>query len=330
MSHSSSPPRAAVLFIAFNREDTTRQVFEAIRKARPPRLYFACDGPRNPKEAERCNAVRAIAKEVDWPCQVLTRFLDGNQGIRRGVSGAIDWFFAHEERGIILEDDTLPVPSFFGYCEELLERYKDDERIWMIQGSNLMTEWPAGDPSSYWFSTHGYGAPWGWASWRRAWVHYDVDMKRWPVLREDPVFNAHFLNAVEKREAHFQFHHTYTGEIHSWSYQMDLQRILQRAVNILPTRNLIRNIVFGQAGTNTVVSRDKRDKRDQRDLELPLKHPDHFMVDEARDLAHFDRYVNVWSTPGKRFRAIFRRMLPAPLVDRISTWVLHMRTHRER
>ena len=325
MKAPDKPLRTAVLLIAFNRVDTARQVFAAIRKARPSRLYFACDGARNAEEQVRCNEVRALAKEVDWDCEVKTRFLEHNAGIMHGVSGAIGWFFEHEAEGIILEDDTLPVPSFFGYCEELLERYRHDRRIWMIQGNNLMCEWSGEGSESYYFSTHGYGAPWGWAGWRRVWEKYDVGMSEWTTMKDSPLFNAHFLNGTEKREAHFLFHHTHTGEIKSWSYQMDFKRIMDRGVNIIPNRNLIRNIGFGSQGTNTLVSSDPRDKQDQSDIDLPLVHPGHCMVDEARDLAYFNKYIKVWATPGKRFRAIFKRVLPEPMVHGISSWALRMR-----
>jgi len=134
---SSTP----VLFIVFNRPETTRRVFEAIRAARPERLYVAADGPRSgrPEESARCALVRQIATAVDWPCDVQTRFLDENLGCGRAVTAAIDWFFEHEPAGIILEDDTLPHPDFFGFCGELLDRYATDERIGMIRGFNPMT-----------------------------------------------------------------------------------------------------------------------------------------------------------------------------------------------
>jgi len=119
-----------VLFLIFNRPDTTTRVFEAIRAARPERLYVAADGPRMTREgeAERCAEARRIATAVDWPCEVKTLFRETNLGCRAAVSGAITWFFEHEEEGIILEDDCLPDPSFFPYCTELLAHYRDTGR----------------------------------------------------------------------------------------------------------------------------------------------------------------------------------------------------------
>jgi hypothetical protein len=131
----------AVLFLVFNRPDPTRRVFDAIRAARPARLYVAADGPRADRagEAERCAEVRAMATAVDWPCEVLTLFRDANLGCKRGVAEGIDWFFAHEAEGIILEDDVLPHPSFFAYCATLLERYRTVPRPAMYSRAIFMS-----------------------------------------------------------------------------------------------------------------------------------------------------------------------------------------------
>jgi GT2 family glycosyltransferase len=131
-SNTFTPPhplKTAVLFLIFNRPDTTKQVFAAIRKAKPPKLYVAADGPRadNPGEAEKVEQVRLIATNIDWDCELKTLFRDENLGCGKGVSSAITWFFENEGEGIILEDDCLPSQSFFWYCEELLERYREDK-----------------------------------------------------------------------------------------------------------------------------------------------------------------------------------------------------------
>ena len=133
------PLKTAVLFLIFNRPDTTKQVFEAIRKSKPPRLYVAADGPRTDKsgEAEKVEQVRRIAMQVDWNCEVKTLFREENLGCGKAVSSAITWFFKNEEEGIILEDDCLPNQSFFWFCEELLERYRDDMRIMAVSGDNF-------------------------------------------------------------------------------------------------------------------------------------------------------------------------------------------------
>lgn len=296
-----------VLFIGFCRIGPSRQVFEAIRAARPTKLYFAADGPRNAAEAVRCEEVRALAKEVDWPCELHTRFNESNMGLRKGVSSAIAWFFEQEPEGIVLEDDTLPVPTFFRFCQEMLERYRNDQRIWVIMGNNLMTEYEGERDGSYYFSAHGYGAPWGWASWRRVWQHYDVDMKQWPELKKSTRLKDFFLNKDEERDVHGMFDYVHAGKMNSWSYQLDITRIMNHGLNILPHTDLVRNIGFGVDGTHTVSLSDPRNKDTARDIAFPLQHPRFMMLDARRDAEYFKRFIGI--PPFKRFKEAVKRAL---------------------
>lgn len=305
-----------VLFIAFNREEPARKVMEAIREARPPRLYFACDGPRNEGERERCEKVRALVSMVDWECELHTRFSDVNLGVMMGESTAMNWFFENEEEGIILEDDTWPNQSFFWYCQELLERYRDDERVWCIMGNNLMTEWKVDGDDSYYFSAHGYGAYWGWAGWRRAWKKYDVEMTIWPECRDKRWLDGHFLSKAEMNEAYKLFQGQYEGAIRSWDYQMDLARILNRGVACIPNTNLIRNIGFGSEGTHTVSEKDRRNKEDRSEMAFPLVHPPHMVVDQRRDMAYFERYI--LPSNFRRFKWAIKGLLPEKVDEAIT------------
>jgi hypothetical protein len=318
-SNSPGPLNTAVLFIAFNREEPARKVMEAIREARPPRLYFACDGARNEGERERCDKVRALTSMVDWDCQLFTRFSEKNLGVMMGESTAMDWFFSNEEEGIVLEDDTCPTPSFFRYCEELLERYRHDERVWCIMGNNLMTEWEHQGDESYYFSAHGYGAYWGWAGWRRVWEKYDVQMKDWPEYRDNYKLNGHFLSRAEMSEAYKLFEGQYVGAIRSWDYQMDFARILNRGVTCIPNLNLVRNIGFGAEGTHTVSEKDRRNKADASDLAFPLVHPRHMVVDVARDMAYFERYIQ--PSLFRSLKNAVKGMLPSKVDEAITPFL---------
>jgi len=175
--------KVPVLFLIFNRSDTTQLVFNEIRKAQPAQLFIAADGPRKdrPEDIENCRKVREIIRQVDWDCSVSTLFRDENLGCKRGVSSAIDWFFSHVDEGIILEDDCVPDPSFFPFCQELLERYRDDERIMVISGDNLQFG-RRKSQYSYYFSRCFH--LWGWATWKRAWDNYDIKMELWPKIKE--------------------------------------------------------------------------------------------------------------------------------------------------
>ena len=170
--------KKAVLFIIFNRPETTKKVFSAIRAYRPERLFVAADGPRpgRPDDQEKCAAARALV-QCDWPCEVHTRCLDANAGCRDAVSGGVGWFFEQVDEGIVLEDDCLPCPDFFRFAEAALERYRGDERVMHISGVNFQVR-----PAGAYFSTIPH--IWGWASWRSAWRHYDVGMADFPARRE--------------------------------------------------------------------------------------------------------------------------------------------------
>lgn len=305
-----------VLFIAFNREAAAREVLGAIRVARPPRLYIACDGPRNEEERPKCEAVRALINEVDWPCEVHTRFSDVNLGVKFGESTAMDWFWENEEMGIVLEDDTYPSIGFFGYCQELLHRYREDERIWAIMGTNLMEDPPPRWGGNYHFSAHGYGAYWGWAGWRRVWARYDVHMKQWPELRDSGSLNGHFLSRSERKEVEKLFEHTWNGNIRSWDYQFDLGRILNHALNIIPARNLVRNIGFGEEGTHTVNANDPRGNRPVSDVSLPLEHPAHMLVDTDRDKKYFMEHVR--PSGFRRMKNALKHLLPEKVDQAIT------------
>src|ERR1041384_7041735 len=170
-------------FLIFNRPDHTRRVFAEIAKAKPPKLFIIADGPRVAVagEAERCAAARAVVERIDWDCDVKGNYSDENLGCKKRVASGLTWIFDQVEEAIVLEDDTLPDPTFFRFCEELLEKYRSDERIMHISGNNYQFGRRV-DSHSYYFSR--YDHIWGWASWRRAWRAYDGDMKLWPELRD--------------------------------------------------------------------------------------------------------------------------------------------------
>ena len=237
--------QSAVLFLVFNRPDTTRQVFKAIRDAKPPRLYVAADGPRKNRkgEFERCEEVRRISTAVDWPCEVKTLFRDENVGCNLGPYGGISWFFENEEEGIILEDDVLPLNSFFPYCDELLQKYRHDDRVGVISGCNLISN--NFTPSeSYFFSR--YNNVWGWASWRRAWKKYESPFNAWHEWRDSGGF-ASVSDGNKWFESYWRnlFDIAYSGEVDFWDYQWTFSCWYHGMVTALPAHNQTYNLGFG-------------------------------------------------------------------------------------
>lgn len=259
------------LFI-FNRPETTERVFAEIAKARPPKLLVVADGPRENRkgEVERCDAARAIIKRVDWDCEVLTNYSEVNLGCKLRVSSGIDWVFEQVEEAIILEDDCLPDPTFFRFCQELLERYHYDQRVGMISGNNFQFGLRRND-DSYYFSK--YTHIWGWATWRDRWCgSYDVAMSKWPRIRDE----GWLIDIVgNKREAAYWyqiFERVYRGDIDTWDYQWLFTNWIEGRYTILPSVNLVSNIGFGTNATHTTGDSELASLPTQP-LTFPLKHP---------------------------------------------------------
>jgi hypothetical protein len=280
------PLKTAVLFLVFNRPDTTTRVFDAIRKAQPSHLYVAADGPRADRkgEAEKVIKVREIATAVDWPCEVKTFFREDNLGCKNAVSGGITWFFQHEEQGIILEDDCLPHPEFFFYCESLLDRYADDVRVSVITGNNFQKRNTRGD-GSYYFSR--YVHVWGWATWRRAWQSYDGDLSFWPDWKRSKAWLSEFQDSVERRYWEKIFDRMYAKEINTWDYPWTGSVWYHGGLTATPNVNLVSNIGFGADSTHTGNPNDVNASRQTHSLG-EIKHPKNVLQDEKGDRYAFD------------------------------------------
>lgn len=273
-----------ILFLIFNRPDTTKIVFNAIRRIKPKFLYIAADGARGGRKDEisLCMETRKIVEDIDWDCQVKTLLRDENLGCKMAVSGAISWFFEQEEFGIILEDDCLPSESWFPFATEMLERYKDNEKIMCISASHFHGD--LHQPSeSYFFSI--YNHCWGWASWRRAWQQYDVEVRDWPNVK-----NTKLLEEVGGGNRLFKlywsslFSKVYNGDIDTWDYQWTFCCWSNGGLTILPSKNLVKNIGFGEDATHTVSSNKHLEELPLESLEFPLSHPVNIQADRDADL----------------------------------------------
>jgi hypothetical protein len=234
-----------VVFIIFRRPDLAAQVFEAIRQAKPEKLLIIADGPRNETEASLCQQTREIVERVDWDCEVLRNYSDVNLGCRKRVSSGIDWAFTQVEEAIILEDDCLPHPDFFRFCSSLLERYRDDQRVWSICGLNCQDGNWRGD-GSYYFSR--YPDPWGWATWRRAWKNYDVDLSDWSEFSKLDAMNLIFENSTEIELWNHNLNLINEG-IEAWDFQWFYCCWKNNGLSIWPNCNLVSNLGFREDGT---------------------------------------------------------------------------------
>ena len=241
-----------VVFLVFNRPEPARRVFERIRQARPPKLLVVCDGPRAhvPTDAGRVAEVRGIiAKGVDWPCEVLTHYAETNMGCRERVRSGLDWAFSIAQEAIILEDDCLPDPSFFPYCETLLERYRDEPKVMHI-GANNFQGWRRPTQDSYYFSK--YNHIWGWACWRRSWQKYDYNLASWtrPGVRERISLSFDSDQEKEYWLAKFDGITQQFDQVTTWDYQWTYTCWLHEGLSICPATNLVTNIGIGIDGTH--------------------------------------------------------------------------------
>lgn len=260
-----------VVFFIFNRPDTTRQVFEAIRRARPSKLLVVADGPREQREGEvkKCAAVRAIVEHVDWECEVLRNYSDSNLGCKKRIASGLNWAFEQVEQAIILEDDCLPHPTFFRFCDELLEKYRENDKVMHISGDNFQFGKKHGN-ASYYFSR--YAHIWGWATWRRAWRNFDVNIEQWCSAKNKNVFLEEFEVLAEKRFWETAWNRVCAGEVDAWGYQWAFTGIARKGLSIMPNVNLVSNIGFGEDSTHTTM-KSRVANIPTTEMRFPLIHP---------------------------------------------------------
>lgn len=300
ISHVPWKLTTPVILLVFNRPALTRKLLERVALARPGRLLIVADGPRPDRvgEASRCEEVRRIASEVSWPCEVMTNFAPENLGCRARIVSGLNWAFSHVEEAIVLEDDILPDLSFFRFCQEMLERYRDDPRVNMITGFNHGAD-RAATPYSYFFSelTH----IWGWATWKRAWQHYDEQLSTWPEVRASGLLGEIFpkKSALRYWTTIFDSMHEGTGP-NTWDYQWMYTNLCRRALAITPGVNLVENGGFGEDGTHVTNPKDAP-RVQVASLEFPLRHPPAMIA--SRSMDELDQQISGWHVPALPKRA---------------------------
>jgi hypothetical protein len=306
-----------VLFLVFNRPDSTERVFDAIRTVRPQQLFIASDGPRLDVEGEveKCMQVRTVVNRIDWPCTVKTLFREKNLGLGKAVAGSITWFFEHVEEGIILEDDTLPSQKFFRFCSEMLAYYRNDTRVMSVCGSAFPNSLMSRSPYSYFFSDWDY--PWGWATWRRAWNLFDYKMTGYP----EAVRNKYLLNnyscLYERYYTQFMMDRSYyeSDEVTWWSVQWGFCRKMNSGLVVAPLKNMVINLGLGAEATNTV-NASEWSFMNFEEMSFPLKHPPVMIRDRRTDREVFIRfYTNAF----QRTKTWIKHITPIQAYDMVKT-----------
>lgn len=302
------------LFI-FNRPQATQRVFAEIARAKPRHLLIVADGPRTAEEAEQCAAARAIINQVDWDCELLTDLAETNLGCKLRMFSGLNLAFTRYEEAIILEDDCLPQPSFFRFCAELLEHYRHEPRVMLISGNNFLPpRLQRRVRDSYYFSQIPH--TWGWASWRRVWELYDLQIERWPGLRasdwlarrsSDPRFKTYWERVFDE---------SFRRKTNAWDFQMTFTCWLHEGLSALPRVNLVSNIGFGDDATHTKDPHSLFANWPVGELPFPLKHPTQLERSVAADEFTFrQNFLGQTEPPPLWQRALkrARRLLQAPL-----------------
>lgn len=293
-----APVNVPVLVMGFNRPDHLRVLLDRLREVQPTTLFVALDGAREhkPGEADKVQACKDLIGGIDWPCEVRTQYQERNLGCGRGVSTAISWFFSQVERGIILEDDIVPDPSFFPYCAELLDRYEHDERVFAISGCNFVPPQFQSHPEhAYRFSQVPH--IWGWATWRRSWEQHRLDIAGWP--RDLPptklwARSGRSLPAAVYWASTFEL--LARKQVDTWDGQLVLASMVSHQFTATSNVNLIRNIGFDDQATHTLEDRDEL--QPVRPIDLPTQPVP----------VELDRDADAW-TRQHHFRATWRGML---------------------
>ena len=279
--------RTPVLLMVFNRPKMALQVFEKIRQIRPPKLFIICDGPRpnRENEVEKVMQCRAIKDLVDWKCEVHVNFAEVNMGCKNRVASGITWAFQHVEDLIILEDDCVPDLTFFRFCQELLEKYRYDTRIMSISGFN-------DDVCEYFNESYGFAKQfecWGWATWKRAWDLFDINMELWPEFRKNDAAFKNILRKNSRKYLEREFQAAYENRINSWAYRFYFSSLMNNGLHIMPKFNMVRNIGFGAEGGTHTAQAVRVHLHFNEPAEFPLIHP--------RIIAPIDRFFKTSDEP---------------------------------
>ena len=283
--------KTPILFLIFNRPDTTQKVFSRIREIKPKYLFIAADGPRVNKEGEyeKCQQARQIVSNIDWDCEVKLLFRDENLGCKIAVSNAITWFFEHVEQGIILEDDCLAHKSFFTYCETLLDKYKDNEEVMHIGGNNFSYKMNWFKSEQYFFSA--YSLIWGWATWRRTWNKFDIELSNYEKLLDSNQISLYLKTKKEVSYWRERFTRVKKQNLSSWAYIWQYSIWQAKGICITPYKNLVENIGFGEEATHTKSDHLYNPVENLKARKtLIKKHPTEIEINRKEDIITFKNY----------------------------------------
>lgn len=299
-----------ILLIIFNRVDSLPLLINVLRQIQPTKVYIAADGPRQSRleDIDKCEQTRKLALDsIDWTCEIKTLFQEKNLGCGKAPATAISWFFENEDAGIILEDDCIPDISFFRFCDELLDKYKNDNRIMEICGTNRLMKWDI-DNQSYYFSC--YSSQWGWATWRRAWNLYDYNISTWRERKAKKIIRSLFPKGRWFDKISQWLDHTinYPDSLTWWDFQWNYCKNINSGLSIIPKYNLISNIGFTEEATHTFSKKDPFYNIKRYTMDFPLTHPIYICRDVDLDTALLNKNIAPRNLLMKYSKILYRKI----------------------
>jgi len=263
---------APVALFVYKRVDVAERVFQRIAAARPRQLLIVADGPEVESDRPACEACRGLAQRVDWDCELLLNYSTSHLGLRQRLISGLNWVFDNTEEAILLEEDCLPDPSFFPFCTELLERYRETPRLMMISGRGLVDTNPADGPA-YSYRFRPLGSIWGWATWRRAWQGCDFEMRAWADLHKTGWLEERFKNPFTAMRLRRGFNLEFMKVSEEWAYSWFLYCLLRGGLAAVPTVHMVTNVGIRDDATNTKPALMEPEEWDPQTMEFPLCHP---------------------------------------------------------
>lgn len=309
--------KVPVLLITYKRLGALKEVLKSISQYEPDKIYIFSDGPRSAEEFYSIDSVRKyLLTSIQWQCQIHTNFQDKNLGCKYGPQTAISWFFEAEDRGIILEDDTVPNNSFYDFVEEMLTKYEFDFRIWNISGTNRYSRKINNTEYSYYMSHFAY--TWGWATWASRWK---LHLSKMATFIEDSenVQSTEFNKTTIDCWINLAIK-SYKDQLDAWDYMWSLRIFLENGLSIVPSTNLIEYIGYDLDATHTLNKFGPKYFTGQ--LEFPLNHPNYLKLDTYRDRKLFEEvfgwkpfYKKIYPNHLKafilaRFEPVLKQIIP--------------------
>lgn len=311
--------QAPVSVFFYRRPDHLQQVMAKVREARPPVLFGVSDGPKpgNPEIQKGVEESREVFRAmIDWPCRWKLVERETNLGSYLSVSRGLDQVFTEVPETIVLEDDTVPDPSFFRFSAELLASFRNDDWIGAICGSNFdkPSDWQ--QPHSYRFTRYHHG--WGWATWARAWKYFDRQEKLLPQIPRLKKENWMGLSRKEWSYWDRCFRRTYAKQLDAWDYRWTLSLWQHHMICIVPRGNLVRNIGFDEKATHTVEKEfADLEMHRTRPMQFPLTPPGAKRFDQRMDdhvfRSHFEKLEgrrNLWQKLRDRLGKCLEQVCP--------------------